>query len=181
MALKALNRIDAVVPRSNVQFGMKFILVILLFSSALAMAAPAEGVAPRLPSEALFDTNIFGKIPPASSNLPRSGTLLSTPVILVSPAALNFGTVITNQSATNTFLVENAGGGRLFGRATVPPPFEVIEGGAYSLGRTEAQVVTVRYLPRRLTGSNDVQSVMFSGGKGFKAIVSGTPAPRKPR
>lgn len=139
------------------------------------LAGPAEPKLAPASAEGLFDTNILGR-----AAVPRAERLLTGPIILVLPASIDFGLVATNKTATNTFLVENAGGGRLVGKASVSPPFEIIEGGIYSLRRNEAQVVTIAYSPRRYTGSNDVQIVSFIGGGGTKAKVTGTPSRGKP-
>ena len=48
-----------------------------------------------------------------------AGTLFTGPVIFVRPTVVNFGPVAPGESATNTFVVENMGNGRLTGSATV--------------------------------------------------------------
>ena len=103
--------------------------------------------------------------------LAKAATLFTNPVIVVTPMTLDFGTVTTNGVATNTFLVENAGGGKLVGKATVAPPFKVVDGANYSLRENEAQVVTVIYAPRH-PGTNS-QTVTFSGANRAKATVTG--------
>jgi len=115
--------------------------------------------------------------------LANAATLFTNPIIVVTPMTLDFGTVTTNTTATNTFLVENAGGGKLVGKATVAPPFKIVDGANYKLGENEAQVVTVIYTPRAV-GSN-IQTVLFTGGGKAKATVIGrlssSPLPPKPK
>ena len=102
------------------------------------------------------------------------GTLFTNPFIHVTPGAIDFGAVPLKQSATNTFLVENWGGGKLVGKATVPSPFKIISGGTYRLGPNDAQVVTVSYTP---TGALlDTNAVTFTGGAGLSAGVCGRSA-----
>jgi hypothetical protein len=101
-------------------------------------------------------------------------TLFTIPIIVISPPVLDFGTVATNKTVTNTFLVENAGGGKLIGKAAVEPPFRILSGEAYALRHNEAQVVTVVYKP---TGaSTNMGTVKFTGGNGARATVVGRPA-----
>ena len=98
-------------------------------------------------------------------------TLFTTPVIYVRPQTLDFGRVAAKATATNTFLVENMGKGRLVGTATVPAPFKILSGGKYRLEENEAQVVTVIYKPSG--AATDTQTVKFTGGGGAKARVTG--------
>jgi hypothetical protein len=112
----------------------------------------------------------------------EAGTLFTNPVIYVQPAALDFGPVAGKATATNTFLVENMGSGKLVGTATVPAPFKILSGGDYTLRENEAQIVTVIYTPSGL--ASETQTVKFTGGGGAKAIATGrlgeTP-PKKPK
>src|SRR5262245_17309372 len=100
-----------------------------------------------------------------------AGTLFPGPVIVVTPAKINFGTAARNHSLTNTFLVENAGSGKLVGKASVPPPFKILDGETYELKGNEAQIVTIIY-----TGGDSpvvTNTVKFTGGGGAKATVIG--------
>jgi hypothetical protein len=112
----------------------------------------------------------------------EAGTLFTNPVIFVKPAALDFGPVASNTTATNTFLVENMGSGRLAGTATVAAPFKILSGGNYTLRANEAQIVTVIYTP---TGAaSDIQPAKFTGGGGAEATVTGKlalPRSKKPK
>lgn len=100
-----------------------------------------------------------------------AGTLFTNPVIFVSPPTLNFGPVTTNAIATNTFVVENMGRGKLVGTATVQAPFKILSGGDYTLRENEAQVITLTYTPSGAAA--DTQTVQFTGGGGATATVTG--------
>jgi len=108
-----------------------------------------------------------------------ASTLFTNPVIVVTPMNLDFGRVVTNTTATKTFLVENIGSGKLVGTATVAAPFKILSGGDYKLKENEAQIVTVIYKP---TGAApDSQTVQFTGGGGAKATVTGKPTAPPPK
>lgn len=113
--------------------------------------------------------------------LPRvadAGTLFTNAVIYVTPMVVDFGRVPTNRTATATFVVQNVGGTKLVGKATVPAPFKITAGGDYALKQDEAQIVTITYKP---TGAApDKQTVTFTGGGEAKATVKGIPI-RPPR
>jgi hypothetical protein len=107
----------------------------------------------------------------------NAATLFTTPVISVTPTAMDFGAVPNTVTVTNTFLVENAGGGKLVGKVQVAPPFKIISGGSYRLDRNETQIVYITYTPGQ--GTNDTQKVTFSqkGATGTYVMVTGKPAP----
>jgi hypothetical protein len=112
----------------------------------------------------------------------KAATLFTNPVIFISPMVLDFGPVPDKETATNTFLVENMGVGKLVGTATVAAPFKILSGGDYALSANEAQIVTVIYTPSG--APTDTQTVHFTGGGGAKATITGklgTPRPKKPR
>jgi len=101
----------------------------------------------------------------------KASSLITNPVVIVTPTTIDFGSVKAKTTVTNTFLVENAGGGKLVGKATVAPPFKIISGESYSLKENAAQVVIIIYTPSH--ASNDTQTVTFSGGGGAKVPVTG--------
>jgi hypothetical protein len=106
--------------------------------------------------------------------LPKQSTFaLTNPLILVSPAKFDFGSVAIGEAATEEFLVENIGRGKLVGTVSVPAPFKIISDRNYSLKEKEIQVVTVAYTPRRY-GTNTA-TVAFTGGGGARATVTGKP------
>ena len=98
-------------------------------------------------------------------------SLFTTPLIEISPRAIDFGEVRWKKSVTNSFLVENWGGGSLVGKATVKAPFKIISGAGYQLRPGDAQIVTVVYTPSA-TGT-DTNVVKFTGGGGTTAPVTG--------
>jgi hypothetical protein len=107
-----------------------------------------------------------------------AGTLFKDPVIAISPRSINFGTVPMKSTVTNTFLIENWGGGKLVGKATVAPPFKILSGGTYRLGRSDAQVLTITYTP---SGAPlDTNIVIFTGGAGTIGRVVGKPGGVRP-
>jgi len=101
-----------------------------------------------------------------------TGVVSTNPVIQVSPATLNFGSLAVGASATNTVTVQNAGGGTLAGTATAAAPFAIASGGSYSLGSGQSQTVGVCYRPTA-NGSNSA-NVTFTGGGGSVVAVSGS-------
>jgi len=104
--------------------------------------------------------------------LVQAGTLLTSPITFVQPSTINFGTVERKAFATNSFVVENVGGGTLVGKAEVAPPFKVISGASYKLKHSQIQVVTVVYTPD--TAGTNLETIKFTGGgKDTTAIVIG--------
>jgi hypothetical protein len=110
--------------------------------------------------------------------LAQAGTLFTVPIMVVSPTAIDFGAVPSKTTVTNSFLVENAGGGTLVGKATVSPPFKILSGQSYALKNNEAQIVTIAYTPSE--ASNDVQTVRFTGANPVDAKVMGRLAASPP-
>jgi len=104
----------------------------------------------------------------------RADSLITNPVVMITPMLLDFGPVKTHTTATNTLLVENAGGGKLVGKATVAAPFKIISGASYSLKEDAAQLVTITYTPGGAAA--DTQIVTFTGAGGAKVTVSGKAA-----
>src|ERR1044071_5509570 len=93
-----------------------------------------------------YQTSIGGEAPTFAPLPDRPApSPLTNPVPLVSPARLNFGSVPIGKSATNTFLVENFGGGKLVGKASVHAPFKIVSGETYALRSKEVQIVMVMY------------------------------------
>jgi hypothetical protein len=111
--------------------------------------------------------------------LAAAGTLFTNPVIVVLPMTLRFGAVADKATATNAFVVENMGGGKLVGKATVPAPFKIVSGGDYSLKPKEVRIVTVTYTPSG--EASDTQTVKFTGGGGAKVTVTGKLATSSPK
>jgi hypothetical protein len=102
-----------------------------------------------------------------------AGTLFTMPIISISPRLIDFGSVPMKTSVTNTLLIENWGGGKLVGKATVPRPFKIISGGTYSLGPSDAQVLTISYSPSGALLDTNVVKFTVTGGAGAIAPVVG--------
>jgi len=101
-------------------------------------------------------------------------TAPASPSIGVSPPSQNFGSVPVGATADLGFTVQNTGSGTLTGTASVPAPFSITSGGAYSLAAGQTQTVTVRYAPTAAV--NDTQTVTFTGAAGASTTVLGTGA-----
>ena len=69
--------------------------------------------------------------------------------IVISPRALDFGSVPVGNIRELAFTVRNLGAGVLIGAATVSAPFR-IQGSAYTLKDPQAQVITVQYAPKSI-------------------------------
>ncbi len=111
-------------------------------------------------------------------SLVTAGTLFTTPVIKLTPQVLDFGGVHYKSTVTNTVVLENWGGGKLIGKATVPRPFKVISGGSYRLGPNDAQVVTITYTPTGFGVDSNV--IKFTGASGALLPVIGKLAGQAP-
>jgi predicted metalloprotease len=103
---------------------------------------------------------------------PVTGTGYLAPVISVTPASRDFGSVQVGSYTDLTFTVQNTGGGTLTGSASVPAPFSIVSGGSYSLTTNQSQIVTVRFSPTSAQSYN--QNVTFTGGGGATRPVSGS-------
>lgn len=101
----------------------------------------------------------------------HASSLITNPVVMVKPLVVDFGSVRSHTTATNTMMVENAGGGKLVGKATVAPPFKIISGANYNLKEDTAQLLTIIYTPT--PAGTDTQTIAFTGGGGAKVTVTG--------
>jgi subtilisin family serine protease len=96
------------------------------------------------------------------------------PVIAVTPASRDFGTVAVGASVDLTFAVQNVGTGTLTGAAKTAAPFSIVSGGAYSLAAGQTQTVTVRFSPT--SADTFVGDVTFTGGDDPSRSVRGVGA-----
>src|SRR5439155_952525 len=86
---------------------------------------------------------------------------------------LNFGTVALGSVVTQTFAVQNTGGGTVSGTASVSAPFSVVSGGAFSLVDVGAiQAVTVAFGPTISATVSGNVNVTANGGT-ISRIVTG--------
>jgi len=118
-------------------------------------------------------TNSKSSGAPIFSPIPKTSSFsITNPIIMITPATLDFGFVAPGKTATNTFMVENVGHGKLSGTASAAPPFKIDSGGSYTLKEKEVQIVTVVYSPSRQRV--DTAPVTFTaGGTSVKATAVG--------
>ena len=82
----------------------------------------------------------------------------------ISAGNIFYGSIPSGTSATNTFIVQNTGGGTLTGTASVWAPYKILSGGTYNLGANQSQTVLVVFSPTAV--GNYTQSVTLTGGGG---------------
>jgi hypothetical protein len=70
-----------------------------------------------------------------------------TPLVMVTPTSVGFGTTIVGNYIRRSFVVWNYGGGRLRGTVTTNAPFGIIAGGSFDLAPGEPQTVVVYFNP----------------------------------
>jgi len=92
------------------------------------------------------------------------------PVLAVSPSTLDFGLVGVGRTKDLTLTVENVGGGKLSGTATVTAPFAIGDN-HYSLRSGQSKSLRVRYMPT--AEGTDSRSVVFSGEMAVTVPVTG--------
>jgi hypothetical protein len=85
------------------------------------------------------------------------------PILKVSTTSLDFGSVNPGQTATQVVNIENLGGRILAGAVIAAGPFEVLNGGAYSLASQQVQAIAVRYRPTT-PATNQARLVLTGGG-----------------
>ena len=95
-----------------------------------------------------------------------------SPLLVVTPASRDFGSVIVNTTNHLAFTVQNAVGGSLTGNVGgVSSPFSIVGGTNYVLSGGVTTSVTVRFAPTAAgTYSNNVS---FTGGGGASRPVTG--------
>jgi hypothetical protein len=132
---------------------------------------PANNLGTGMNVGSPYDIDLAGKSRVAWTPGVYDYSVQSTnPLIAITPATLNFGSVVTNTTRDLTITVQNVGGGSLSGSASVTAPFSIVSGGNYTLGSNQSQVVTVRYSPIALGSAS--QSVNFTGGGGTTASLT---------
>ena len=98
----------------------------------------------------------------------------SSAQIFVSPMTINYGPVPAGTTVTNSFNVQNIGGGTLTGTASVSPPYNVVSGGTYSLASGQTNAVMVSYSPNGSPTNSTTVNFTASSGSGTNAIVVGS-------
>jgi hypothetical protein len=104
------------------------------------------------------------------------------PQLAVSPATLDFGSVVVNASADRSFTLTNAGGETLTGSASTAAPFSIVAGASFSLEAGQSQTVTVRFSPTTAGTFNGSVSVSSNGGNATVSLtgigITPTPGPQ---
>ncbi len=116
---------------------------------------------------------------PIFSPIPEGGSFsITNPIIMITPSTLDFGYVPMGKSATNSFMVENVGHGKLSGTASVAAPFKIDSGATYTIREKEVQMVTLIYSPTN--ERVDIAPVSFTaGGTTLKATAVGRRLPAR--
>jgi hypothetical protein len=96
----------------------------------------------------------------------------ASPVLSVSPASLDFGTLMVGNNSNLSFVVQNLGRGTLVGSASVATggTFRVVSGSSYSLDIGQSATITIRCMPAAPGVAAD--RVVFTGGAGAERSVS---------
>lgn len=93
------------------------------------------------------------------------------PQIAFSPGILDFGLVGVGRDRILTLKIQNTGVASLKGKATVSPPFSLIQGGNYNLKSGQSHTLRVKYEPKA-PGTNS-GCLVFAGGNGETIPVIG--------
>ena len=97
----------------------------------------------------------------------------ATPVLAVSPSALDFSGVNVGSSKDLSFTVQNTGGGTLTGSASTSAPFSIVGNNSFNLAANETQDLTVRFSPTSAATFNG--NVSFTSNAGDASpTVTGT-------
>ncbi|HYT70126.1 MAG TPA: S8 family serine peptidase, partial [Gemmatimonadales bacterium] len=97
------------------------------------------------------------------------------PVIGVTPASLDFGTVTVGTSKDLSFTVRNTGSSTLTGSASTSAPYGIASGGSFSLGPGASQLVTVRFSPTVTGSAPGTVAFTSNGGNLSRPVTGGTP------
>jgi hypothetical protein len=92
------------------------------------------------------------------------------PSLSVTPTSLDFGRVTVGSTADKTIVVQNTGGGKLIGSASVAPPFSIVSGGSFTLSLGATQNVVVRFTPTSGVFAANV-SLTSNAGDGSVAVT----------
>lgn len=89
----------------------------------------------------------------------------SSPVLAVTPASLDFGSVSSGSSSNLDFYVSNAGQSTLTGTVAAGGPFSITAGSTFSLTAGQTSTVTVTFSP--LSGATFSTGVVFASNGGM--------------
>jgi len=96
----------------------------------------------------------------------------TNPAVSVNPGSLDFGSIAVSTSSTQTFTVQNIGGGTLSGTASATAPFSIVGTATYSLGSNASQTIKVRYAPTQ--GGVSSGTVSLTGNQSTTLPVIGS-------
>jgi T5SS/PEP-CTERM-associated repeat protein len=106
----------------------------------------------------------------AGANLLLSQTRVF-PRLVVTPPALNFGTVMAGSSATQTLQVVNAGGLALSGSVSTLSPFAIASGGLLNLNPGQTGQVVVSFSPGSVGSFSNVVIFTSNGGNSTNPVT----------
>src|SRR5262249_14739684 len=112
--------------------------------------------------------------PLGSNTLTRAAYIVATnppPVLSVSPASLNFGSLIIGQSNTLTFQVVNSGAQNLNGTATTVAPFTILGGSPINLAPGQTGLVSVAFAPASAAIFNNSVVFTSNGGNSTNSVT----------
>ena len=92
------------------------------------------------------------------------------PQLQATPATLDFGQLMINQSSTQAFQIVNTGGLTLNGSVSVTSPFMIQNGSTYSLAPGETGVVSVVFSP--VTGGTFSNAAIFLSNGGNQSYAT---------
>ena len=107
--------------------------------------------------------------------------LAGTPAnLVVTPANLNYGTLIVGQSSNQTFSVINAGQATVSGTATVVTagsPFAIVSGSPYAVNGGQTGTVTVSFSPTAAGSFSNTVAFNGNGGVSSNAVTGAALTP----
>jgi hypothetical protein len=144
--------------------------------------SPSSAIGTGTNLQSIFSADALGNLRPTTSSgwtigayqAASSGSITVTnapSTIVVTPAIQSFGVVPVGSITDVVLTVQNTGVGVLTGSATVPPPYDIVSGGSYTLTPGQSQVVTISFNPTAI--GHNVQAVTFSGGSGTNVLLIG--------
>jgi subtilisin family serine protease len=147
---------------------------VLAPGATTTVAVTINGNANWLDVGTYSDTVTFSNLSNGNGNTARTVTLtvLSPPVLSISPSYQDFGNVSVGGSADRTYTVRNIGGGILNGTASASAPYSVVSGANYSIPAGSNSLVVVRFTPT--SEGSFSQTVAFNGGGVLNMPVTGT-------
>ena len=97
--------------------------------------------------------------------------------LTVSPANLNFGSLITGQSTSQSFQIINNGGQSLSGTATATSPFKISAGSPFNLNAGQTGQVQVTFSPTTAGNFSNVVAFTSTGGNSANTVTGSAVTP----